>query len=607
MISRARALFVVCLAGCAAPIPDLGEQSGAIVNGTLGGDDAVVVLRNLENGGLCTGTLIAERVVLTAKHCIQEAFDDGPANANNILIGVGDNARNTTETLRVQMIRTTPGIYTEDSRGSIGRDLIGVDVAVLLLETGVSRVEPIPIRRESHTSLGGELITAIGFGETPSGEVGVKYTTMGRVTGTDSNLIYVGPLTCQGDSGGPMITPEREVAGVVSFGAGSCGSGYGAYNAIFPFLDMIDEVLTEAGSCLNDGAERCDGYDNDCNELVDETCTPIGGTCGSDTQCVGLMCRSTVRGSICTTRCDPLHPDDLCPDGFYCAFATGCEGFCVPLGDSVGSLPIGSPCTDDVECASLHCNDPGDGMQRCLTPCRAEYGLCLADEACVAGAGQCGSCVDADIVVSSRGLGEECTVGTECRSGMCFADQGRSYCSHTCAADNECADGYHCRDGTCASGDRGEIGDPCVTNGDCANLTFCAIRGEQHWCSRLCTSEACPAGFDCVAAGGTMICAPSLGLVGDPCAGNNDCLSGLCAISAEGGACTRQCGPDAPCAAGFECQRAADGITAVCVAPMPEPTDGGGCSAEARGSSRGAPLALGLAALLALAVRRRRS
>ena len=72
-------LFAALLAGCtgSAVVESRGE---AIVNGTAGGDPAVVLVYNTRRGGLCTGSLIGPRLVLTAKHCIQEADAAGPVD-----------------------------------------------------------------------------------------------------------------------------------------------------------------------------------------------------------------------------------------------------------------------------------------------------------------------------------------------------------------------------------------------------------------------------------------------------------------------------------------------------------------------------------------------
>ncbi|MFK7986582.1 MAG: trypsin-like serine protease [Sandaracinaceae bacterium] len=572
------ALTAVCSVACAAP--DVGVSEELIVNGDLGGIDSVVLLQNYRSGGLCTGSFIAERVVLTAKHCVQRPFDEGPARPQDIVVGVGDSVRNVTHVLRPQSITTTPGVYTETRQGGLDRSLIGSDVAVIVLQNGVPGIEPLPLRRETHTTLRGQTITAVGYGQTPAGRSGVKYTTTGVVTGTDTDLIYVGAITCQGDSGGPAITEDGEVAGVVSFGAGDCGTGYGAYNAIENYFDLIDAALLEAGSCLNDGEERCDGADNDCDDLVDETCTALGESCGADSECLGTLCAETSEGRICTAGCDPLRPDFGCGPGLYCQRQEGCEGLCVPTGGTEAGLAVDADCTRDAECSTLYCADPGDGRQRCLPPCRGDEGMCLAGEACAVAAGACGGCVDASIVIGDRGLGETCAADTDCRSETCQDDDGRLYCTRACEEDPDCPDNFHCRDGFCAPGPRGEIGEFCVGNDDCAEDAFCAQRAEQEWCTRICMGDECPEGFDCVEAGGTTICAPILGLLGDACTDDAMCISGNCTSDGTtAGLCTRLCSNDVPCGGGLECRR--DGENSLCARPEPAEEESGGCSVGA--------------------------
>jgi V8-like Glu-specific endopeptidase len=612
--SPSLALALIFIAGLAACATEVGEPfagtSAEIAGGTYEpGYDGVVSVLNSALGGLCTGTLIAPRVVLTAKHCVQESGPVAPADPSAFSVGIGPSALRPTASYRVITVRTTPGSYTESLSG-----LTGIDIAVLTLERAVAGVTPYEIRRDRPSDARGQTVTVVGYGQIPSGAAGTKYRGTTAVTGLAGDVIYSGSAICQGDSGGPMFDSLGRVFGVASFGNGACGSGYNGHNTVSfaASLELIDAALAEA-ICRNDGPEVCDGGDNDCNGQIDETCSPLGSLCTASDQCQGTNCAVTSAGQICTQSCDPLRPYAGCPASMYCSAdpAGGCGGFCVAGSGPASGVAKGNgePCGADTECNSLVCRNPGDGVRRCLEPCRGDAGMCLAGEACAAGAGGCAVCVAEQQLIIPRGLGEGCTADAACASGRCFDDLGVRYCTRDCASDADCPNSFHCRADACVRGERDGTGTTCApaANDDCNEGMVCASEAGRNWCTQLDCATAgneCPSGFDCVPVGGTTVCRPMVRLLGETCAADAECLSGMC----RAGECTRTCSVDTPCGVGLECRHATDGTGAYCQRPAsPPPDDGGGCGISSPNPADHGTASMTLVAgLLGLLVARRR-
>jgi MYXO-CTERM domain-containing protein len=323
--------------------------------------------------------------------------------------------------------------------------------------------------------------------------------------------------------------------------------------------------------------------------------------CGyMDDLCLGGFLDGTMR---CGVSCDSMGGD--CGEGLICYELEGLPDQCIPATfDCTTFCTADDECPDGEHCEEGRCSDACDPSD----PASCPEGFYCDQDTCTTG-----NCVALPEEPGTAGPGDHCTEDANCESLRCREVIDDAYCSDRCdfLGDGECPEGMECQPleggacGYCACS-AGMLGDPCGGSEDCLTGVCAGV------CSKTCEDASdCPSGYSCSELSGYMLCLPDGTRMGEACEASGDCASGLCARVDDYNFCTRTCDDaNCNCPSGFICREASGGATVCAMTDMPDPDDGeqtSGCGCTVVGQGKDLwPGALLLASLLLLALRRRK-
>jgi hypothetical protein len=193
------------------------------------------------------------------------------------------------------------------------------------------------------------------------------------------------------------------------------------------------------------GPRRCNGYDNDCDGMVDDSddLCPLNQICDRGScvdRCQGEL--GCLTGRTCNDRGACVETACLmvtCPTGQRCSGGQ-CVGICDGFSCPNGRFCVGGRCVDP--CAGVRCGE----REVCQPdPARGNLGRCVPSCQCTpCGPGQ--TCQPDGFCVPDACVGVTCPTGTYCSEGRC-----RDACES--GPDSRlCPSGEICQMGECTPG-----------------------------------------------------------------------------------------------------------------------------------------------------------
>ncbi len=207
--------------GSTGPSGSLAVLSGGVCSPA----NSAVVRVNLRtaagpSAGICTGTVITSRAVLTAAHCV-----DDEVTSALVFLGSGDQIPASTIHFYPGFVFNAPNTF---------------DVAVLLFDQNIPRT-PLPILTSREGRVGETAVVA-GWGRDENDvttNLKAGGTTISAVNANFLQTLFAPPSAsvCSGDSGGSILLREGTqwaIGGITSATSSSaCNSGTNFFQAVF--------------------------------------------------------------------------------------------------------------------------------------------------------------------------------------------------------------------------------------------------------------------------------------------------------------------------------------------------------------------------------------